>query len=180
MEPCTGKRGDAEAGGDIFIAQQRIGGDPAAQLAGELHGLLDAGFRHEDDELVAAVTRDDIGAAAILLENVADALQHDVAFEVAVEIVHEFEAVEVHEDEREGAVGARGALPFRRERFHQEAVRLDAGEAVGDGLLLSLLESDAHCAARPRINRRGCAAGGFLRRRIRKALRIRRTERRAD
>ena len=134
--------GDAEAGGDIFVAQQRIGGDPAAQLAGELDGLLDAGFRHEDDEFVAAVTRDDIGAAAILFENVADALQDDVAFQVAVEIVDEFEAVEVHQDQREGAIGARGALPFGGERFHEEAVRFDAGEAVGDGLFLSFLERD--------------------------------------
>ena len=134
--------GDTEAGGNILVAQERIGSDPAAKFAGELDGLFDAGFGHEDYEFIAAVTGDYIGAAAILFEDVADALQDDVAFQVAVEIVDEFEAVEVHQDEREGAIGARGALPFGGERFHQEAVRFYAGEAVGDGLFLRFLERD--------------------------------------
>ena len=107
-----GKGGDAEAGGDVFVAQQRIGGDPAAQFVRELASLLDGRFRHQNHEFVAAVARDDIRAAAILLEDVADALQNHVAFEVAVKIVHELEAVEVHQHQRERPVGARGAFPF--------------------------------------------------------------------
>ena len=136
------KGGDAEAGGDVLVAQQRIGGDPAAQFVGELASLLDGRFRHENHEFVAAVARHHVRAPAILFEDVADALQDDVALEVAVEIVDEFEPVEVHQDERERPVGARRALPFGRERLHQEAVRLDAGQPVGDGLLLSLLERE--------------------------------------
>src|SRR5258708_20761267 len=92
--------------------------------------MLHRGFGHQDDELVAAVAGDEIGAAAIGFENLADALENDVAFKVAVEIVDEFEAVEVHEYERERAAGAGTAFPFRRERFHKKAVSLDAGEAV--------------------------------------------------
>src|SRR5271155_6251173 len=87
-----GESGDAKAGGNVLVAEQRIGSDPAAQFAGELDGLFDAGFGHEDDEFVATVARDDIGAAAILLQGVAHALQDDVTFEVAVEVVYEFEA----------------------------------------------------------------------------------------
>ncbi len=133
---------DPETGGDVFIAQQRIGGDPAAQLIGELAGLLDAGFRHEDDELIAAIARDHVRAATILFENVAHALKDHVPLEVPVEIVYELEAVQVHQHEREGAVGARGALPFRGKRFHQEAMSLDSGEPVGDRLLLRFLERE--------------------------------------
>src|SRR5437016_4721667 len=39
-----------------------------------------------------------------------------------------------------GTARARGTLPFRRERFHEEAMRLDTSEAVGDGLLLRFLK----------------------------------------
>ena len=125
----------------IFLS--RSSGSEAIQprsLLAKLARLFHGGFRHQDHEFVAAVTRDNIGTAAILLENVAHALQYHVAFEVAVEIVHELEAVEVHQDEREGTVCARGTLPFLRKRFHQEAVRLDAREPVGDGLFLCFLE----------------------------------------
>ena len=127
----------------MFLSRkQRIGRNPAAELAGELAGLLDTGFRHEDHELVAAVARHHVGAAAVLFEDVTHALEDDVALEVAVKIVHEFEAVEVHQHQRERAVRARRALPFGRERFHEEAMCLDAGQAVGDGLFLRPLERE--------------------------------------
>src|SRR5215470_8974824 len=135
-----GIAGNAEAGADVLFAKERIGGDPAAQLAGELTRVLHGGFRHEYDEFVATVARDDVGAAAVGLENLADALENEVAFEVTVKIVDEFEAVQVHEYESKGAARARGTLPFRGKSFHEEAMRFDAGEAIGDGLLLSLLE----------------------------------------
>ncbi len=137
MERVTG---DAEAGADIFLAKEGIGGDPAAQLEGQLTGVVHVGFGHEDDEFVAAITRDDVGPAAIGFQDVADTLENEVAFEVAVEIVDKLEAVQVHEDKSEGAAGTRGALPFGGERFHKKTVRLDAGQAVGDGLFLGFLE----------------------------------------
>src|SRR5258708_32716591 len=111
---------DAETGADIFFAKKRIGGDPTAELRGELAGLLHGGFGHQDDELVAAVAGDDIGAAAIGFENLADALENEVTFKVAVEIVDEFEAVEVHEYERERAAGAGRGFPFGREGVHKK------------------------------------------------------------
>ena len=67
--------GDAEARADIFFAQQWISGNPAAQLGGQLAGVLHVGFRHEDDEFVSAVAGDDVRAPAVGLENVADTLQ---------------------------------------------------------------------------------------------------------
>src|SRR5690349_16204525 len=137
-----GIAGNAEAGADIFFAQKRIGGNPSAELAGELAGVLHRGFWHENDEFVAAVARDDVGAAAIRFENLANALENQVAFEVAIEIIDEFEAIQVHKHQREGAAGARGTFPFGRKSFHEEAMRLDARESVGDGLLLSFLERE--------------------------------------
>ena len=61
---------------------------------------------------------------------------------MAVEIVHEFEAVQVHQHEGKGPAGARGPFPFHRERLHEEAVRFHSGQAVGDGLLLRPLEGE--------------------------------------
>ena len=69
------------------------------------------------------------------------ALQHHVAFQVAVKVVDEFEPVEVHQHQRKRTVRARGAFPFRGQRFHQETVGLHAGQTIGNGLFLRLLES---------------------------------------
>jgi hypothetical protein len=71
---------------------------------------------------------------------VAHTLKNEVAFEVAIKIVDELEAVKIHEDKREGAAGASGALPFSGKSFHEEAMSLDAGKTVSDGLLLGFLE----------------------------------------
>src|SRR5215831_896093 len=137
-----GIAGDAKACADVLFAKERIGGDPAAQLAGELASVLHGGFRHQNDKFVAAVASDDVGAAAVGLENLPDALENEVAFEVTVEIVDEFEAVQVHKHESKGPARARGTLPFRGKSFHEEAMRFDAGESVGDSLFLSFLERE--------------------------------------
>src|SRR6266478_8646804 len=131
---------DAEAGADIFLAQERIGGYPAAELAGQLPSMFHTGFRHQNDKLISAVTGNNVGAPAIGLQNLPDALQNEVAFEVTIEIVHEFEAVEVHKHKSKRAAGTSGTFPFRGQRFHEKPMRLHAGKPVGDGLLLRLLE----------------------------------------
>src|SRR5271170_3287654 len=104
--------------------------------------MLHVGFRHENDEFVAAIASDDIGAAAIRFKNMADALENEIAFEVAVEIVDELKAVEVHKDEGERAACAGGSFPLGRKGFHKKAMGLDTGEAVRDGLLLGFLERE--------------------------------------
>src|ERR1700722_14737643 len=101
------KAGDSEACRDVFVAQQGIGSNPAAELARELARLLHRGFRHQDQKFVPTVSRPHTPTAAILLEDVTDTLQDDVAFEVAIEVIHELEAVQVHQHEGEGAICAR-------------------------------------------------------------------------
>src|SRR5713101_4402971 len=91
MERITG---DAEAGGDAFLAKQRVRGNPRAQLGGKLAGVFDVGLGHQDDELVASIAGNGVGTPAILLEDVSHALKNQVALEVAVEIVDELEAVQ--------------------------------------------------------------------------------------
>ena len=57
-------------------------------------------------------------------------------------VVDLFELIEVDHDDRKCAPGARCPLPFRLQGFHEKAARLDAGQAVGDRLLLQLLEDE--------------------------------------
>jgi hypothetical protein len=68
--------------------------------------LLHGGFRHQDHEFVTTVPRYYIRTAAILLEDVSDTLQDHVAFEVAIEIIHKLEAVQVHQYQGERPVCA--------------------------------------------------------------------------
>src|SRR5438046_9400547 len=76
--PVQGIAGDAKAGADIFLAQERIGGNPAAQFAGELPRVFHGSFWYQYDKFVAAVTRNDVGTAAIGLRNLPDALEDEV------------------------------------------------------------------------------------------------------
>src|SRR5256884_1819616 len=94
----------------------------------------------EKDNSPPAVASHNVGAPAIGLQNLPDALENEVALEVPVEIVHEFEAVEVHEHQGKRAPGSSGPLPFGGQCFHKKTMRLHTGEAVGDRLLLRLLE----------------------------------------
>src|SRR6266478_6887143 len=98
------------------------------------------GFRHQNDELVSAVASHNVGASAIGLQNLPDALENEVALEMPVEIVHKFEAVEVHEHQRKRAAGSSGPLPFGGQCFHKKPMGLHARESVGDRLFLRLLE----------------------------------------
>src|SRR2546429_9771457 len=65
---------DAEAGADVFLAQQWIGGDPAAQLARQLPRMLHIGLRHGNDEFVPSVASHNVGGPAIGLPNLPDGL----------------------------------------------------------------------------------------------------------
>src|SRR2546427_9658622 len=100
----------AEAGADVFLAQQWIGGYPAAELVRQLPRMLHIRFRHHDDKLVSSVAGANVGAPASGLQEPPHALQDEVAFEVPVEIVHKLEAVDGHAQQAKGAAGPGG--PF--------------------------------------------------------------------
>ncbi len=71
----------------------------------------------------------------------ANALQHHVAFQVSVKIVHELKAVQIHQHQRKRPPCASGPFPLRGQRFHEEAMGLHASQTVGDRLFLSFLET---------------------------------------
>ena len=94
-----------------------------------------------------------VGTAAILIQNVRHALQQEVAVQVSVKVVHEFETVQIHQHqgERSPGLGTRAAFPFPGERFHEEAMRLEASEAVRNGLFLRFFGTSSHSGVAPEI-----------------------------
>src|SRR5258708_16601853 len=100
MERITG---DAEAGADILLAQQRIGRYPAAELARQLPRMLHIRFGHQYDKLVSTIASYNVGAAAIGLHNLSHALQTKVAFKMPVETVFKFEPAGVLETSADAA-----------------------------------------------------------------------------
>jgi hypothetical protein len=115
-----------------------------------------AGFRHEDDEFVAAVAGDHVRLAGLLLEQAADAGEHEIALEVAHGVIDFLELVEIDQHHGERASGAGSALPLGRQSFPEEAAGFDSGEAVGDRLLLQLLEDEGIVQAPWPAGRRAC------------------------
>ena len=86
--------------------------EPQPQALGQDLRLLDAGFRHQDDEFVAAVAGDHVRLPAFLFQQSSDARQHQVAFQVAHGVVHFLELVEIDQHHREWPAGARSAFPL--------------------------------------------------------------------
>jgi len=100
----------------MFFAQaaDREGTQPRSCWA-NWPGVLHIGFRHQNDKLISTVTGLPHRTPALGLQNLPDALQNEVAFEVPVKSFT-IEAVEVHEHQRKSATGAGG--PFHsRQRF---------------------------------------------------------------
>ena len=77
------KTGNAEAAGNVVFAQHRIRSQPQPQAFGQNLRLLYAGFWHQDDEFVAAVTCNHVRLAALLFQQPSHTRQYEIAFEVA-------------------------------------------------------------------------------------------------
>ncbi len=91
-----GEAGNAETRGNGLLAEQRILTNRGPQLLGYLDRLRSVGFRHEDNKFVSTVARHHIRAPAVLLQNLAYAVQYEIALEMPIEIVYEFETVQVN------------------------------------------------------------------------------------
>src|SRR6202521_6077233 len=98
------------------------------------------GSATQNADFAPAVAGHNVGAPAIGLQDLPDALENEVALKVPVEIVYEFEAVEVHEHQGKRAPRSSGPLPFGGQCFTKKTMRLHARESVGDRLFLRLLE----------------------------------------
>src|ERR1041385_757389 len=136
-----GVRGDAEARRDgnldIGVEAERRADDGLAHAVGHGHGLLLVGLRQDDAELVAAEADDFVDAAHGCEDPLGDLLQRARAGEVAVEVVHGLQLVEVEEDDaEERAVAARALDLLVKVRLEEAAIE-GLGEVVAHGQVLA-------------------------------------------
>src|SRR5438105_12719270 len=113
-----GEAGDAEARGDRLFAEQRILTNRRPQLLGYLDRLRSVRFWHEDHKFVSAVTGYHVRTPAVLLQNLPHPMQNQISLQMPIEIINEFEPVQINQNQGEGPARARRAFPFARERFH--------------------------------------------------------------
>src|ERR1700686_2630054 len=134
--------GNAEAARNVVFSKHGVAGQPLAQAFGQNLGLFGAGLRHQNDELIATVARNHVRLPGFLFEQTAYAGQHQIALKVAHGVVDLFKFVEIDEHDGERAAGTRSSFPLRRQSFPEKAAGFDSSQAVGDGLLLQLLEHE--------------------------------------
>src|SRR5207245_9962170 len=101
--------------------------------------LARVGLWPQRGKSVSAVAAGEVEWPQAGVKEVSDGNEHFVALEVAPPVVYLFEAVEVHHNHRERLARPGGPPPLRLKRFHEVAVRLQAGQTVCDGLLLGRL-----------------------------------------
>ncbi|MNS69235.1 hypothetical protein D3C72_1025410 [compost metagenome] len=140
LERARRVAGHADAGGDgegrLALAPERVALDVAANALGDDQRGLGRGLGQHHRELLAAVTRDEIGLAGALLQHAGDALQHLIPEQVAVGVVELLEVVHVEQDQAGAVAVARAALELGGQLLLEVAAVVDLGQAVGHGELL--------------------------------------------
>ena len=112
------QRGDADRDRDFETARtlldrERFAGDPPAQTFGHHGGDRHVGFRHHDDEFLAAIAAGEIDIADRLADAQRELAQHIVAGIVAVAVVDRLEIIDVEHQHRD-RLAARGRLLDQR------------------------------------------------------------------
>jgi len=98
------------------------------------------GFRENESEFVAAISRSGINGAAVNAENIGEAADGAAADEMAIAIVYFFQLIEIKKQHGEGPAGAIGALRLVFKDIEQAAVVGKAGKRIADGKMANLFE----------------------------------------
>jgi hypothetical protein len=120
---------DAEADGDGHGSV--LVGDGSAEVVGEVSRDVFVHVGEEHAELFAAVAADEVGAAYVGLEGLADVRQDVVAGGVAVGVVDLLEVIDVGEHEREGAAAA-SLVDEQRQAFVEGTAVWQPGDGIND------------------------------------------------
>ena len=109
--------------------------DLAAQVVGDLAGLVERAARQQQRELVAAETGHRVGIAHPFAQQTGDVTQQDVARQVPAGVVHRLETVQVDVAEHMRAVAAAGA----GDRVVEPPLELAAIDQAGEGIMRGLI-----------------------------------------
>src|SRR2546429_6266127 len=99
-----------------------------------------AGFRKNQREFIASVTRGRVDGARVAAKNFSDAHQRAAAGQVSVLIVDELQTVHVEEQHAEGALRAARAVQFGFQHADETAIIREARKGIADGHAAYLLE----------------------------------------
>ena len=109
------------------------------ELLGDARRTLGRGVGQEDEEFVAAATRERVAVAQTLGEPLPHELEHFVAGGMAERIVDDLETIEVHEEDAQGRVAALGLGESVGEAILEEEPVRKTGETVVEGHVLDLV-----------------------------------------
>src|SRR5258708_13223544 len=98
------------------------------------------GFRENEREFVAAISRSGINGAAVNAENIGEAADGAAADEMAIAIVYFFQLIEIKKQHGEGPAGAIGALRLVFKDIEQTAGVGKAGERITHATMPNLFE----------------------------------------
>ena len=129
---------NAEAGRDrhrLALGREIELPDLLADALGHAVSARHRGVREDDRELLAAVAARDVAGTERVREEVADALEDEVAEGMAEVVVELLEVIEVDHDERDRAPAARAAGDLRGETLVEVGAVAEPGERVDLGPL---------------------------------------------
>src|SRR5258707_7194978 len=126
----------------------RVAGHDGAYTVGDAVGFIVESFRQDESEFVAAIGGGGVNGGAVDAQDMREPIERVATDEVAVGVVDFLEAVEVQEENGEGAAVAIGALGFGFENVQQAAGVGEPRERVADGEMTHLLEEAVNCQGR--------------------------------
>src|SRR3989449_5648483 len=121
----------------VRLVSVRAVADFGEHPLGHRAGGVEVPFRDNDAELVAAVADHHVGLAAVALDEVGEMSEDAVTDAMAVVVVDHFEVVEVEHDQGKRCFAPGGAAQLALQALLEEPVVVEAGETVGQGLLLA-------------------------------------------
>ncbi len=110
--------------------------------------LFGAAFRKHGHEFVAAQAHGEVGTANGALQAIGETLQHSVAGGVAVTVINLFQAVEIHQENGEGAAVALRAADFLSQALLAGAAIVKSGELIESRELVNLGSESFHLGQR--------------------------------
>src|SRR5919201_3685288 len=111
-----------------------------AYSIGRAHRGRELGLWHEHEELVAAEAGDDVSRAHLLANDLRELDEIAIALVVSEAVVHVLQRVAVDHHERQRVAVARRALDLLLHAAGEVARVVEAGQLVGDGEAVRLLE----------------------------------------
>ena len=117
-----------------LTVKRHLLGDPVPQAVGKTRGPFQIGFRHDHQELLAAVAGHDVGLADRFIDQPGQLGQHLVAVEVPLHVVDLLEVVDVEHGDGEPRAVAIHQGQLRAQGVVQAAAIVHAGERIGADL----------------------------------------------